>query len=75
MQRVLEIILYVAGNNSAPPGQEEKPPEKQLASLDLSLCFRVKAFADELVGSLNLCWPEKLPPSMDILPFAPCLGQ
>lgn len=42
--------------------------------LSWSVCWQVKAFADGLVGNLNLRWLEKSPPSMHILPFAHCLG-
>jgi len=37
--RVQEIILYVAGSNSTPPAEVEKAQEKQIDSLDLSLCW------------------------------------
>lgn len=45
-------------------GDMSQPP------LSWSICLLVKAFADGLTGSLNLCWPKKVPLSMHMLPFA-----
>lgn len=39
-----------------------------------SVCLQAKAFAEGFTGSLNVCWPEKLPPSMHSLPFPHCPG-
>lgn len=58
------------------PGQKTWRGQMEVGCISSSpswfVCLQAKAFADGFPGSLNVCWPEKLPPSMHSLSFPDC---